>query len=117
MRCLTTLGIGSCACDVKSDDGFEVSSWTYGDLFFAVQDAQMGVFDDDGDDLAAVTGAELDVLAGDHDAAAGVDFSWCPQRSRWQRRRWPRCGWRSRARQPTELIGAQWAGPGAYERV
>jgi Domain of unknown function (DUF6766) len=41
---------------VKSDDGFEVSSWTYGDLFFAVQDAQMGVFDDDGDDLAAVTG-------------------------------------------------------------
>ena len=76
MRCLTTLGIGSCACDVKSDDGFEVSSWTSGDLFFAVQDAQMGVFDDDGDDLAAVTGAELDVLAGDHDAAAGVDFSW-----------------------------------------
>jgi hypothetical protein len=63
VRCLTTLGIGSCACDVKSDDGFEVSSWTYGDLFFAVQDAQMGVFDDDGDDLAAVTGAELDVLA------------------------------------------------------
>jgi len=34
-------------------------------------DAQMGVLDDDGDDLAAVTGAELDVLAGDHDAAAG----------------------------------------------
>jgi len=43
------------------------------------------------DDLAAVTGAELDVLAGDHDAAAGVDFSLCTQRSRWQRRRWQRC--------------------------
>jgi hypothetical protein len=76
---LTTLGVGSCAGDVKSGDGFEVSSWTYGDLFFAVQDAQMRVFDDDGDDLTAVTGAEFDVLAGDHNAAAGVDLSLCSQ--------------------------------------
>lgn len=68
---MTAWVVGSCAGDVKSGDGFEVSSWTYGDLFFAVHDAQMGVLDDDGDHLAAVTGAELDVLAGDHDAAAG----------------------------------------------
>lgn len=68
---MTAWVVGSCAGDVKSGDGFEVSSWTYGDLFFAVHGAQMGVLYDDGDDLAAVTGAELDVLAGDHDAAAG----------------------------------------------
>jgi hypothetical protein len=67
-RYLTARVVGSCAGDVKSADGFKVSSWAYGDLFFAVDDAQMGVFDDDGDDLAAVTGAVLDVLAGDHDA-------------------------------------------------
>jgi len=52
-------GVGSCACDVKPGDGFEVSWWTYGYLVFAVQDAQMRVLDDDGDDLAAVTGPSL----------------------------------------------------------
>jgi hypothetical protein len=36
---LTVFGIGSGAGDVKPGDGFEVSSWSYGDLFFAVQDA------------------------------------------------------------------------------
>jgi hypothetical protein len=73
----------------------------------------MGVFDDDGDNLAAMRGAELDVLAGDHDAAAGVDLSLCSQRSRWQQR----CGWRSCPAKATELIRAEWAWPGADERV
>lgn len=34
----------------------------------------MGVFDDNGDSLAAVTRPEFDVLLGDHDVAAGMDF-------------------------------------------
>jgi hypothetical protein len=40
---MTILGVGSCSGDVKPGDGFEVSSWSCGDLFFAVQDAQVGV--------------------------------------------------------------------------
>jgi hypothetical protein len=32
------------------------------------------VSDDDGDDFAAVAGAEFDVLAGDHDAAAVIEL-------------------------------------------
>jgi hypothetical protein len=41
-------------------------------IFLAVQDAQVGVFDDDGDDLAGVAWAWLDALFGDHDLAVGV---------------------------------------------
>lgn len=74
---MTVHGFGSCAGDMESGDGFQVSSWAYGDLFFAVQDPQVGVLDDDGDDFAAVTRAELDALPSDRDAAAGVDFSLC----------------------------------------
>jgi hypothetical protein len=114
---LTVLGVGSRAGDVESGDGFQVSSWAYGDLFFAVQDAQVGVLNDDRDDFAAVAGAKLDALASDHDAAAGVDFSLCTQRSRGQWRRWQRCGWCSCTDEATELVGAEGAGPGADERV
>ena len=35
----------------------------YGDLFFAVQDTQVRVLDDDGDDFAAVARTQIDVLA------------------------------------------------------
>jgi hypothetical protein len=34
---LTIPGVGSGGGDVKPGDGFEVSSWTNGDLFFTVQ--------------------------------------------------------------------------------
>jgi hypothetical protein len=66
--CLTCAGAG----DVESGHWCEVSSGSDGDFFFAVHHAQVGVFDDDGDDLAGVTWAELDALSGDHDLAVAV---------------------------------------------
>jgi hypothetical protein len=68
--------VGACAADVESSDGFEISSWIYGDLFFAVHDTQVRVLDD-GDDFATVTWTEIDVRAGDRAAAACVHFSLC----------------------------------------
>jgi hypothetical protein len=38
----------------------------------------VGVFDDDGNDLASVAWAELDALSGDHDLAVGVHLALCP---------------------------------------
>ncbi|WP_439664802.1 hypothetical protein ACSHWB_31935 [Lentzea sp. HUAS TT2] len=56
-------------------DRFEALTGSDSDLFAAVQDAQVGVFDDDGDQLAAVTRPELDPLAAGQDASAGMDSS------------------------------------------
>jgi hypothetical protein len=72
---LTCAGAG----DVKSGDRGEVASGPDSDFFFAVQDPKVSVFDDDGDDLAGVAGAEPDALSGDHDLAVGVHFALCSQ--------------------------------------
>ncbi|WP_280304482.1 hypothetical protein [Nocardia abscessus] len=40
-----------------------------------MEDPQVGVFDDDGDEFAAVAGAEVDALAGDENAAGFVNAS------------------------------------------
>jgi hypothetical protein len=61
------------ASNVEAGDGGGVSARADGEFFVAVEDAVVGVFDDDGDEFSGVAGPELDVLLVDHDAAAGVD--------------------------------------------
>ncbi|MEU6189054.1 hypothetical protein [Nocardia sp. NPDC047038] len=60
---------------MEAGDEFRALARADGDLFFAVQDSQVGVFDDDGDELAAVAGSEFDALADDKDAAGLVNAS------------------------------------------
>lgn len=77
----------------------------------------MGVLDDDRDELAGVTWAELDPLAGDHDPAAGVDLRLGLKRScgkRWWRES---CGGLAGAVQGGELRRRDRAGPGPDEGV
>jgi hypothetical protein len=44
------------AGDVQAGDRVEVAAGADGEFLLAVQDAQVGVFDDDGDELAGVAG-------------------------------------------------------------
>jgi len=74
------------------DDG----AGTGGQLSPFVQDAELAVFDDDGDDLATVDVAEVDFHSGDHEAALAGDHAGDLQGGRRYGRRLVRAGraWR-----------------------
>lgn len=114
---MTLLEVGAGAGYVESSDGFGASARADCDLFFAVKDAQVGVLDDDRDDLSSVTRTEFDALPGDHDAPAGMDFPLRAKRSRRQRGRRKRSGRCPRTAEATNLVGADRAGPRADQRV
>ena len=57
---MTSAEVGAFASDMEAGDRGGVAAGLDGQFFVAVQDPEMGVFDDDGDQLAGVAGSQLE---------------------------------------------------------
>jgi len=84
------------------------------ELFAVVQDAEVGVLDDHGDDLSGVGGAEAESLAGNHGDAIFGDSALDVDRLGGKHSR-QGCGGQACAGEVGEAVDGYRAGPAAHE--